>query len=307
MQEMESEGKTVAEAVDAALRKMGLRRDQVEVLTLQEASGGFMGFGAKPARVKITEKRWGPQGQAPAAKRPPHTPSGRQGAPRRSGDFPPAHATPQQDRAERAPRPERSPRTQRSSRSDRSQRPPRDPRPDQAPSRRHEAPQPRGAALTGEAAEAACLKAAALIKEVLALMAFEGAAVQAVWDSEQDRIKASIETPEATRLIGPDGRVLESLQFLVTLIMGRRLGSPVAVQVDANGYWQSKEDAVLADARKGVEEVRSTGKPFRMPPMDAHMRRLIHRSLAGHPDITTISEGDGAWRKIVLRPLPAKK
>ena len=59
MQPIESEGRTVAEAVETALKQTTLRREQVEVTVLAEGSLGFMGIGAKPARVRITEKRWG--------------------------------------------------------------------------------------------------------------------------------------------------------------------------------------------------------------------------------------------------------
>ncbi|MDE2489677.1 MAG: Jag N-terminal domain-containing protein, partial [Elusimicrobia bacterium] len=65
MEPIESEGRTVAEAVEAALQKSGLRREQVEVQVLQEASSGFMGLGAKPARVRLSEKRWGPGAPPP--------------------------------------------------------------------------------------------------------------------------------------------------------------------------------------------------------------------------------------------------
>ena len=64
MESIESEGKTVAEAVDNALKKLNLRRDQVEVQILQESSEGFMGFGSKAARVRITAE----QAQAFAAR-----------------------------------------------------------------------------------------------------------------------------------------------------------------------------------------------------------------------------------------------
>ena len=46
----------------------------------------------------------------------------------------------------------------------------------------------------------------------------------------------------------------------------------------------------------------ATGKPCRLEPMDASMRRLIHRAYAANPDITTSSEGEGPWRKLVIRP-----
>ena len=66
MAPIESEGRTVAEAVEAALLKSGLRRDQVEITVTDEGSTGFMGLGAKPAKVRLTEKRWGPDSPAPS-------------------------------------------------------------------------------------------------------------------------------------------------------------------------------------------------------------------------------------------------
>lgn len=133
-------------------------------------------------------------------------------------------------------------------------------------------------------------------------MLFTEVSVAARWDAEQERVKTNVKTPEADRLIGPGGETLEAMQFLMTLMVSRRLGSPVAVQVDTGDFWQKKENEVLSQALKGIENVRNTGKPFRLQPMEAPMRRLIHKSLANHPDIMTASEGDGPWRKIVLRP-----
>ncbi|MDX6770376.1 MAG: Jag N-terminal domain-containing protein, partial [Elusimicrobiota bacterium] len=70
MTPIEAEGKTVADAVEAALKQSGLRRDQVEVDVLQEPVAGVLGFGAKPARVRVTEKRWGPGSAPPIPAKP---------------------------------------------------------------------------------------------------------------------------------------------------------------------------------------------------------------------------------------------
>ncbi len=104
-------------------------------------------------------------------------------------------------------------------------------------------------------------------------------------------MKASVESQDASLLVGRDGRVLESLQFITTLLMARGGATPIAVQVDALSYWEKREGSVLDAARNAVESVKATGRPFRMEPMDASMRRLIHRSLSSHPDVTTSSEG----------------
>lgn len=264
----------------------------MEVQILDEGFGGILGFGAKPARVKLVEKRWTAETSGTNHSGAPKSQARSNGpAPRRSGDYPPAERSFTRDEENRAPR-KKEPRIS----AHHSQKKP-------APARRHERPAgTKPPSLTSAQTEAACRKAEDLLKEILSLMLFEDARLEARWDAEQERVKVSIETADFKRLIGAEGKTLESLQLLATLIVGRRLGGPIAVQVDTQSYWETREKAILAEARKAADTVRATGKPFRLAPMDAQMRRLIHRSLADHPDIVTSSEGDGAWRKIVLRP-----
>ena len=268
MEGIESEGKTVAEAVENALRRLGLRRDQVEVEILAEGSAGFMGIGARPARVRLVEKRWG---DAPA---PPSAP------PRRSEPRPQRQSAPP---------------------------PPRRHAPAPAPARASApAPQPREERDAEPAKPvdpaAACAEAQKRLTETLGLMGLGGTKAAAAWDKVQERVRATVEGADAELLVGSDGRTLESLQFLVTLMVGRAVGTPVAVQVDALGYWAKKEGEIMAEAKKAVETVKASGKPVRLSPMDATMRRLIHRQLAEDPEIMTASEGEGTWRKVVIKP-----
>lgn len=264
MHELESEGKTVAEAVENALAKMGLRRDQVEVQILSEGSSGFMGLGARPARVRLTEKHWGTRANEPAAAPSPH--------PRRSAAPAEASLAPRR----RAPLPAE---------------PQRQPQP--AARTAVAAAPPEPAAATAEAKK--------LLEETLALMGF-CAQAEVVWDKAQERVKAVVSGADAERLAASDGRVLEALQFLTTLMLTRHFGQPVAAQVDAAGHWEKREKDIMAQVERGIAQVKATGKPFRLEPMDAATRRLIHRSLAENPDVETFSEGEGAWRKVVLRP-----
>ena len=293
-EELESEGKSVAEAVESALKKWGLHRDQVEVQILQEASSGILGFGAKPARVKITRKHWGahhaPEKPAPRGERRPGG-GPRPAAPGRSGR--PAlqpKTEPRQEPRHHEP----ASATPAASKGSPSLEGRRSPLPEGAT--------PQGAPPAPVDTARACSVTAEVLKELLGLMLFKEAGVSTRWDAEQERVKATVKTAESERLIGPGGQALEAMQFLMTLMVSRRMGSPVAVQVDTNDYWQKKENEILSQALKGIEAVRNTGKPHRLQPMDAPMRRLIHKSLANHPDIMTTSEGDGSWRKIVLRP-----
>jgi len=303
MAPIESEGRTVAEAVEAALLKSGLRRDQVEITVTDEGSTGFMGLGVKPAKVRLTEKRWGPDSPAPAPSAPPRAPSRapvRNSAPRQPERRREPRPEPRQERApaprapQRAPEPARPP-----VRAPEPARPvERAPEPARPQRERREASKPVSAA---EAAEA-CANAQKLVVELLQLMAIAAPTATASWDADLERVKISVESQDASLLVGRDGRVLESLQFLTTLMLSRGNGVPIAVQVDALSYWEKREQAVLKGALDAVETVKATGKPVRMEPMDSSMRRLIHRTLTAHPEVTTASEGEGAWRKLVIRP-----
>lgn len=315
MKPIESEGRTVAEAVESALLKSGLRRDQVEITVTQEGSTGFMGLGAKPAKVRLTEKRWGPDSPAPAPSAPARAPSRaplRNSAPRvperRAEPRPERRAEPRQERApeprapQRAPEPARPPQREPAPSRQRVEGAlPRDTarsEPVRAPRERREASKPVSAAESAEA----CANAQKLVVELLQLMAIAAPTATASWDADLERVKISVESQDASLLVGRDGRVLESLQFLTTLMLSRGNGTPITVQVDALSYWEKREQSVLDEARRAVETVKATGKPVRMEPMDSSMRRLVHRSFSAHPDVTTVSEGEGPWRKLVVRP-----
>lgn len=148
----------------------------------------------------------------------------------------------------------------------------------------------------------ACATAETVLNEILALAKVEHKKVQCRWDKEQGRVCAEIESQDAGLIIGKGGQTIEALQFLVTIIVGRRTGSPTAIQVETQGYWKKIEGKVLSEAESAAAKVKKTGKPYRFEPLEASLRRLIHRKFGDHPDVVTSSEGEGAWRKVVMKP-----
>jgi spoIIIJ-associated protein len=285
MEPIENEGKTVTDAVEAALKRLGLRRDQVEVEILQEGANGFMGIGSKPARVRLTEKHWGDAAPAPAA------PVKTQKSASRSSATPaprPAarKAAPAAAAVAVAPAPK-------------------------AASKPASKPAPKATAPAAEKEKIekvyadpkkAVAEATAVLNEMLTLMNLSATHVTASWDEKQERVLVVVEGDDADAFAAQEGKPLESLQMIVHMILNRRLGAAPAVQIDAGGHWKKKEAAIIAEAQRGIEEVQRTGKSFRLTPMEPSMRRLVHRHLAGNSDIETASEGEGLWRKIVLRP-----
>ncbi len=103
-------------------------------------------------------------------------------------------------------------------------------------------------------------------------------------------------------LIGRRGETLASLQYLLNLMLSRRLKSRTAVTLDVEGYRQRREEALHNLARRMAERVRATGQAIALEPMPARERRIVHLALAEDGDVTTQSAGEGEDRKVVIVP-----
>ncbi len=141
-----------------------------------------------------------------------------------------------------------------------------------------------------------------LIKELLGKMGFEDILVSSLWEDQQERAKLSLSGESAHYLLGFEGKTIESLQFLFNILLSRETGQECAVQVDALDYWEKKEKEIFAKVEYGISEVKRLKTPYRLPPMNAATRRMIHKTLAANPEVESVSEGEGVWRKIILRP-----
>jgi spoIIIJ-associated protein len=105
----------------------------------------------------------------------------------------------------------------------------------------------------------------------------------------------NIHSREAGRLIGRDGHVLEDLQYLLNRILNRSEEGAVNVIVDVEGYRQKEKQDFLGRIRELADEVRRSGQPMVLAPMNSFDRRLVHQAFADDPEIITQSE-EGASR-----------
>ena len=101
-------------------------------------------------------------------------------------------------------------------------------------------------------------------------------------------------------LIGRRGETLSSLQYLVNLVVSRRLRARAGVNVDVEGYRQRRHDSLRLLARRLADQVHSTGRSVTLEPMPASERRIIHLELRDDPYVTTQSMGQGEARKIAI-------
>jgi spoIIIJ-associated protein len=131
---------------------------------------------------------------------------------------------------------------------------------------------------------------------------------------ETDRQVLDIHGDEAGLVIGKKGQTLEALQFLVGKIvhrggeaeagMSRNTTKPIVV--DAGGYRTRREEALVELALRLGEKARTTGRTITVNPMSPHERRIIHITLDKVPGVTTRSEGEGIFRRLLIIPAPDK-
>ena len=119
---------------------------------------------------------------------------------------------------------------------------------------------------------------------------------------DQGSVPLDIKGEDLGILIGRRGETLSALQYVVNLIISRRLKARVGVVVDVEGYRQRRHESLRLLARRLAEQVKSTGRSVTLEPMPASERRIIHLELRDNPDVTTQSMGLGEERKIAILP-----
>jgi spoIIIJ-associated protein len=103
-------------------------------------------------------------------------------------------------------------------------------------------------------------------------------------------------------LIGRRGNTLSSLQFLVNLMVSRKMKTRTAVGIDVEGYRRRREESLKDLAVRMAARVKSTGQSITLEPMPPNERRIVHLALAKDPTVITVSIGEGESRKVAITP-----
>ena len=104
-------------------------------------------------------------------------------------------------------------------------------------------------------------------------------------------------TAESERLIGRGGETLDDLQFLLNRLLQAKDRQAPRVIVDVEHYRTMQEDSFLREIRALAEQVRATGRPVQLEPMNSYDRRLVHNAFKDDPEVTTFSPQDDARLK----------
>ena len=264
-------GKTEEEAIQNALRQLGLDRDDVSVEILERAKSGFLGLGSCPAKVRVS---YGPEEEEePAA---PDQAEERQEEPVRSK---PA-------KAEKKPRQERK-----------AAEKPAAPavEPEAAPEEKQpEAVQALGEEVDDEKAQAIRRFLSGLLEQM------ESTAEIHIYLAEKGRYKVILEGKGLGALIGRRGETLDAIQQLTSYAVNRSGSGRVRVQLDAENYREKREQSLQHLARKVAAKVTKYRRSVTLEPMNAYERHVIHTALQDVPNVTTYSTGTEPNRRVIV-------
>ena len=101
-------------------------------------------------------------------------------------------------------------------------------------------------------------------------------------------------------LIGKRGQTLDSLQYLVSLVVNKDVDDYIRVKVDTENYRQRRKDTLENLAKNIAYKVKRTRRSVSLEPMNPYERRIIHSALQNDKYVTTHSEGEEPFRKVVV-------
>ncbi len=269
-------GKTEEEAIQSALAQLGMDRDDVSVEILERAKSGFLGMGAKPARVRVT---YGPD-EAPMEEV--------------AVPVKPAVVEKPEKKEEPQPKPQqpKQPRPQQS----RPQQPKPQPKREEkaAPVEKPAAP----AVDLPECTDDNAVRITAFLTGLLEHM--DSPAAVKVYEEEKGRYKVILEGQKLGALIGRRGETLDAIQQLTNYAVNSGSEKRIRVHVDAENYRARREASLESLAMKVAGKVKKYRRSVTLEAMNAYERHVIHAALQDVKGVTTYSVGTEPNRRVVV-------
>ena len=124
--------------------------------------------------------------------------------------------------------------------------------------------------------------------------------VDVKYDENNNYMEIELSGDEMGVLIGKRGQTLDSLQYLVSLVVNKNVENYIRVKVDTENYRQRRKETLENLAKNISYKVKRTKRPVPLEPMNPYERRIIHSALQNDKYVTTHSEGDEPFRHVVV-------
>ncbi|MCR5476068.1 MAG: protein jag [Lachnospiraceae bacterium] len=262
MEYKEYTGKTLSDAITEACQKLTVTSDRLDYEVVEEGSAGFLGIGQKNAVIRARIKEM--VFETPAPKVETSAPKAQE-APAKEES---AAEAPAAEPARQEPAPEKT-----------------------------ESPRRKIASASSEAAQKT---AEEFLQNVLKAMDIE-AVVKTSFNEEDQTMEIELVGDDMGLLIGKRGATLDSLQYLVSLVVNKESEEYIRVKVDTENYRARRKETLENLAKNVASKVKKSGRPYELEPMNPYERRIIHSALQDNRYVETVSEGEEPNRHVIVR------
>ena len=288
MRTYEAEARTVEEAINLGLEKLGASIGEVDIQVIHEGSKGLFGFfGSRQAKVKLTIKQ---DENLPNAAR---------------AIFQDALGNDEekQDEAVQVPKvPEQKPAEKPAVKSAEKTKEKREKKPRVQRAKKQQKPEKTQEVKPAVQRDIESPEgiAQAFLQEVTKLMGLDVSVHSS--RNEEGNVQVVFQGDPQGILIGRRGETLDALQYLTSLQVNRGGEGYTRVTLDSEGYRAKREDSLMRLANRMANRAKKTRRKVRLEPMNPYERRIIHTTLQKVEGVTTYSEGEEPYRKIVISP-----
>ena len=268
--------KTLDDAITDALVELGVTSDQLDYIVIEKGSAGFLGIGMKQAVIKARRKQEEPVEAI---------------EPEAAAEEPVKEEPVKEEPVKEEKRDNRKKKNRKSShhKDHREQEEHREAAPAKEKKEVELAP-------VEEVTMETCRK---FVQDVLEAMHMEDVQVTASVD-EEGALAINMDGKDMGILIGKRGQTLDSLQYLTNRVANKMQSGYVRVKLDTEDYRRRRKETLENLARNIASKVKRTRRTVALEPMNPYERRIIHSALQADPAVTTHSEGEEPYRRVVV-------
>ena len=261
--------KTLDDAITEALVQLGVTSDRLDYIVVEKGSEGFLGIGRKQAVIKARRK----QEEKPIEEVVKEEPK---------VEEPVKESVKTEKKAEKKPAKEHS----------HARKQAREEKPEVKSAPKKEAELAKVEPQTIETCEK-------FIYDVMNAMGMEDVKVTSAVD-EEGALSINMEGSSMGILIGKRGQTLDSLQYLTNRVANKMQDGYVRVKLDTEDYRRRRKETLENLAKNIASKVKRTRKTVSLEPMNPYERRIIHSALQSDPAVSTHSEGEEPYRRVVV-------
>ena len=124
--------------------------------------------------------------------------------------------------------------------------------------------------------------------------------IQIEFDETENVLSINLEGPEMGILIGKRGQTLDALQYIISLAVNKKSESYIRVKLDTENYRARRKETLENLAKNIAFNVKRSKRSFALEPMNPYERRIIHATLQNDKYVSTKSEGEEPYRKVIV-------